>query len=584
MTAARARRPRLLPLVAAAMALAMTASLVTAAWAPAVASAPALQQIAAGRGHLVGLTSSGAVYTWGGNELGQLGFGRETVYEPAPRPVPGLPAIVGISAGEYQTLAWDAQGNVYGWGVNDFGSLGVEGDLVWTPTRIPGLPAISSASTGLWGSVFLDTSRRVWATGTPARCGGEPPSPAPRLVPGLPEVAQIAYAGHALARTADGRVFAWGHNGGGQLGLGDTDDRPCPHAVPGLADVALVATSDGSRSYAVTTAGQLYAWGSTSEGYPLGVPGDGRTPVIVPGVSDVRSVSGDGYATYATTTAGTTYAWGNRPDGQYPVMWSLQTYQGPGDLVQIAGSRIFTTGLRATGETVTLNVRHGTWSTYPVRIPGRPVASEIQNPTVSGGWVKTSMGWYLKYSANLSVKTDDTVAALVEYSVSTDTGKVLDADTTHSQGSMWTAPSGGTFTGKCGALGDGSRPREIILTVRADRAVPVTLRAPLDVSTCPPDELDEQQDKPQVQGESPRIKGKVRVGRTVRAASGTWTSGAALKLVWRVKGVKVGTGRTYRIKRKDAGKPLTVTVKGTKAGHRPLTLRSKAIRVKRAGS
>ena len=40
-----------------------------------------------------------------------------------------------------------------------------------------------------------------------------------------------------MAVLDDGRVFAWGANGAGQLGLGDQTDRPLPTYVTSLADV-----------------------------------------------------------------------------------------------------------------------------------------------------------------------------------------------------------------------------------------------------------------------------------------------------------------------------------------------------------
>jgi alpha-tubulin suppressor-like RCC1 family protein len=63
---------------------------------------------------------------------------------------------------------------------------------------------------------------------------------------------------HALAVTAGGGLYAWGHNSYGQLGDGTTVDRNYPVRI--MDDV--IAVSAGRRhSLAVTSDGTLWAWG-----------------------------------------------------------------------------------------------------------------------------------------------------------------------------------------------------------------------------------------------------------------------------------------------------------------------------------
>jgi hypothetical protein len=51
---------------------------------------------------------------------------------------------------------------------------------------------------------------------------------------------------HSLAVTGDGRLYAWGWNGVGQLGLGSTSNQYSPVEVPGLTAVAAAA---GGQAY-----------------------------------------------------------------------------------------------------------------------------------------------------------------------------------------------------------------------------------------------------------------------------------------------------------------------------------------------
>jgi hypothetical protein len=97
--------------------------------------------VAAGADFSMALTKQGKVYTWGVNEYGQLG--RETEdggpYEPGPveGPLENL-EIVEISAGDSFAIARAKSGEVYSWGKNEEGQLGVP-YRYWVPMpRVPG--------------------------------------------------------------------------------------------------------------------------------------------------------------------------------------------------------------------------------------------------------------------------------------------------------------------------------------------------------------------------------------------------------------------------------------------------------------
>jgi alpha-tubulin suppressor-like RCC1 family protein len=80
--------------------------------------------IAAGADHSVALLANGAVMTWGEAGRGQLGNG-STVDKTAPVTVTGLPSdVVFIGCGRDHTLAITSDGQLWDWGMNDFGQLG----------------------------------------------------------------------------------------------------------------------------------------------------------------------------------------------------------------------------------------------------------------------------------------------------------------------------------------------------------------------------------------------------------------------------------------------------------------------------
>jgi Cys-rich repeat protein len=87
-----------------------------------------------------------------------------------------------------------------------------------------------------------------------------------------------AGAHHACGIDRDGVLWCWGRNDGGQLGVGDRDDRLRPTRVVG--DPGWRAVSAGElATCAIQDDGALYCWGA---GADTGTT-DGPTPAFVPG-------------------------------------------------------------------------------------------------------------------------------------------------------------------------------------------------------------------------------------------------------------------------------------------------------------
>lgn len=74
-------------------------------------------------------------------------------------------------------------------------------------------------------------------------------------------------------------------------------------------------------------------------------------------------------------------------------------------------------------------------------------------------------------------------------------------------------------------------------------------------------------------GSTPWISGYQRVGNTLTANTGTWTSGAAFKYQWYRSGVAIvgASGKSYRLVSADRNDRLRVRVFGSKAGYTSLT-------------
>jgi E3 ubiquitin-protein ligase HERC4 len=86
-------------------------------------------QIACGDDHCLVLTKGGQLYTWGDNQFGQLGIGPAAVGKKVAVPSPldcltPLP-IRSIACGAHHSFIVSHSGAVYAWGKNNMGQLGL---------------------------------------------------------------------------------------------------------------------------------------------------------------------------------------------------------------------------------------------------------------------------------------------------------------------------------------------------------------------------------------------------------------------------------------------------------------------------
>jgi len=113
---------------------------------------------------------------------------------------------------------------------------------------------------------------------------------------------------HAIALRPDDTVWAWGYNWAGQLGDGTLDDRSTPIIVPGLSGVTSVTAGDG-HTVALKADGTVWAWGRNENGQ-LGIGSRSRSvrrPTLVTGISDVIAIAAGSAHTIALKSDGTVW-------------------------------------------------------------------------------------------------------------------------------------------------------------------------------------------------------------------------------------------------------------------------------------
>jgi alpha-tubulin suppressor-like RCC1 family protein len=109
-------------------------------------------------------------------------------------------------------------------------------------------------------------------------------------------------------------LYAWGANGSGQLGLGDTTNKSSPVQVGLLTNWSVISSGAGQDMAAVKTDGTLWTCGYNFYGQlGIGTSGSGTdksSPVQVGSSTDWATVSASGYSAGAIKTDGTLWMWG----------------------------------------------------------------------------------------------------------------------------------------------------------------------------------------------------------------------------------------------------------------------------------
>ncbi|KAH8729825.1 regulator of chromosome condensation 1/beta-lactamase-inhibitor protein II [Ilyonectria robusta] len=222
-----------------------------------------IKSLAAGSNHVLALDNKGNVAAWGCGQQNQLGrriIERNKMSSLVPQGV-GLPRgkIVKIACGSYHSFAIDKAGQVWGWGLNNFGEIGVESNageddaVILRPAKI----------TFLEDFTITDID------------GGEH---------------------HSLACSGSGDLITWGRVDGYQVGFefdkltqenaiyderGNARILFKPTVVPDIADIVAV-TAGTDNNFAVTSEGKVYSWGFSSN-YQTGqgTLDDIHTPTVI---------------------------------------------------------------------------------------------------------------------------------------------------------------------------------------------------------------------------------------------------------------------------------------------------------------
>lgn len=202
---------------------------------------------AGGNAHTLVLLENGDVYSFGSNSSGQLGVPRE---DKTPHHIPRKISLPGkakaIAAGDIHSLVLLENGDVYAFGHNRSGGLGYDAaggvNYSFTPGKVQGIGAAKAVSAGSQSSLVLLENGDLYSFGNnqygQLGLGDTTDRNRPTKVAALKGVSLITSGyHHSLAVLENGEVYSFGMGGGsyaGQLGHGDSNTRTTPTRIEGL--------------------------------------------------------------------------------------------------------------------------------------------------------------------------------------------------------------------------------------------------------------------------------------------------------------------------------------------------------------
>lgn len=275
------------------------------------------------------VNSSGEIWMWGNDALGQLGQGNTGNHQSSPVQVGSDTdwVKVSVSPGRH-TVALKSDGSLWAWGTGGNGQLGAGNTAsAWLPQQIgtdtdwETVVAINSSTIG----IKTDGSLWAWGNGNNGVLGhnNETDYSVPTQVG-----TDTDWAGGFLSDECDdynvgivkanGKAYVWGRNRWGNLGLGHDDQVSSPVQLGSDSDWMMVAPQQG-QGMGTKQDGSFFVWGRGTYGR-LGL---GNTTTYYSPVQQGSDATQYGFfgSIFGNSlkTDGTIWSWGYGHDGKLGV-------------------------------------------------------------------------------------------------------------------------------------------------------------------------------------------------------------------------------------------------------------------------
>ncbi|WP_298391469.1 MopE-related protein, partial [Flavobacterium sp.] len=284
----------------------------------------------------VAIKTNGTLWTWGANESGQLGNGT-TLASTVPIQVGTDTNWIECTQGGSFTLALKSNGTLWAWGRGSEGQLG-NGTFSASslPIQIGTDTNWIKVCAGLEQTIALKSNGTLWSFGKGNN--GQLGLGSAITSIGVPQQIgtnttwidiNFTY-GHAVAKRANGTIWAWGKNFSGELGINTTTNTFLPTQIGTATDWKSISVGV-EHTMALKSNGTLWAWGrniygnygngtTTQSNVPLQIGTETNWSKVIAGFTYTLAFNdATGLNVWGSNLAGAVFGTGNANSSTIPV-------------------------------------------------------------------------------------------------------------------------------------------------------------------------------------------------------------------------------------------------------------------------
>jgi alpha-tubulin suppressor-like RCC1 family protein len=289
-----------------------------------------ITHIALGYNHTCAINNLNQLYCWGSNTNGELGIGTSGGDFPTPQLLTPMTNITNIALGVSHTCAVNNLNQLYCWGSNTNGELGIgtSGAAFPTPQLLTPMTNITNIALGYNHTCAVNASNQLYCWGTNSYgqlgIGSFANQSTPQLLTPMTNITDIKLRGfYTCAINIFNQLYCWGSNLDGQLGIGIygfSAQRSIPQLLTPMTNITNIALSR-DHACAINASSQLYCWGNNSYGQ-LGigsVGGNFATPQLLVPMTNIINIALGHYHTCSLNHFHQLYCWGRNNTGQFGI-------------------------------------------------------------------------------------------------------------------------------------------------------------------------------------------------------------------------------------------------------------------------
>ena len=276
-----------------------------------------------GSRHTVTLSNDGTLHSFGHNHEGQLGLGHNNDVISLPTPIPNLPKIKMVSCGLNFTVCVDDEGFIWSFGGNNAGQLGTGNTTYYNvPQKLQYIPPVLSVSCGFNHTLMITNDDNLWSFGKNSNgqlCNGVTEDRSNPQKTSFSTISKISAGSfHSLFENNKGEIFSCGHNEYGQCGLGHFDSpQIVPNLIPNLPPNIVHFVCGSHHNLFLDLPGNVFSVGENTNGQLGRGHNKNQNELIkIPNILPIKVISCVFAGCYLIDFEGNLWSFGNNIFGQ----------------------------------------------------------------------------------------------------------------------------------------------------------------------------------------------------------------------------------------------------------------------------